>query len=206
MMEALFGALIGAVLGFFGSFSIWHFEHLRQRRIAKMQIAINVRHWMTRTLYLLQDAETGEDGVGGFFSWQLPDFRFEQSLEQVASVEDQMAVKIFKLIRKKDDANAEVESILEHADEGGRGRPPCYRIRADLILPAGRGSAPQPAKQAPKAARQVPMRRSSRSEAVRRLADRARPSRLIALALTVGAQDGRGRNPFGLTFRKPYDA
>jgi hypothetical protein len=117
MMEALFGALIGAVLGFFGSFSIWHFEHLRQRRIAKMQIAINVRHWMTRTLYLLQDAETGEDGVGGFFSWQLPDFRFEQSLEQVASVEDQMAVKIFKLIRKKDDANAEVESILEHADE-----------------------------------------------------------------------------------------
>jgi hypothetical protein len=43
-------------------------------------------------------------------------------------------------------------------------------------------------------------------EAVRHLADRARPSRLTALALTVGAQDGIGRNPFGLTFRKLYDA
>jgi hypothetical protein len=119
VIDNLLSAILGAGLAFFGSFWIWHLERLRQRRIAKMQIAINVRHWMTRTLYQMRDLQTfvGSEGAGGNLSLQLPDFRFERSLEQVALVEDQMAVKIFKLIREKDNSNAEVESAIEYADQ-----------------------------------------------------------------------------------------
>jgi hypothetical protein len=118
-MDVLLGTILGAALGFFGSFWIWRLERLRQRRIAKMQIAINIRHWMTVTFYQFQELQTylGSDGSGGSISTTLPDFRFEQSLEQVASVEDTMAVRIFKLIRKKDDANAEVDTIARYMDD-----------------------------------------------------------------------------------------
>jgi hypothetical protein len=52
-----------------------------------------------------------------------------------------MAVRIFKLIRKKDDANAEVESIAEHVDhdvalETFRGRSAQIWLRALLIYDA----------------------------------------------------------------------
>jgi hypothetical protein len=119
LLSAMFGAILGALLGFFGSFLIWRLERRRQRRIAKMLIAINVRHWMTRTLWQMKDLQTfvDSDGAGGDISLQIKDFRFEQSLEQVALVEDEMAVKIFKLIHKKDDANAEVEAAKAYADD-----------------------------------------------------------------------------------------
>jgi hypothetical protein len=49
------------------------------------------------------------------------------------------------------------------------------------------------------------MRRSSHSAAVRNSANLPGRGHLTALSLTVGAQDGKGRNRFGLPFRKPYD-
>ena len=62
-----------------------------------------------------------------------------------------------------------------------------------------------------KAARQIPMRSDCQSSppplrAAPGKRGRARPACLTALALTAGAQGGRGRNPFELTFRMSCDA
>jgi hypothetical protein len=57
------------------------------------------------------------DGQGGATYSELPKFRFEKSLEQVALLEHETAIKIFKLIHEKDNANAEVEATREYQDE-----------------------------------------------------------------------------------------
>ena len=130
---AFFGAGIGAALGFFGSYLIWWLERRRQRQIARMQIAINLRHWMTKTANQMYDIQNFEesDGAGGATYSKLANFRFEKSLEIVALVEHEMATKLFKLIRKKDDANAEVSSLVDNV--GGEEALDALRGRAAQI-------------------------------------------------------------------------
>ncbi len=116
---AVLGALIGAMLGFFGSYGIWWLERLRQRRAVRMQIAINLRRWMNRTLYQMYDIQTWVDseGRGGNIPAKIQNFRFERALEQVALLEHRMTVKIFKIIHGKDFANAEIEAEREYGDD-----------------------------------------------------------------------------------------
>jgi hypothetical protein len=113
---ALSSAVVGAILGVFGSYWL---ERRRQRRIARAQIVINLRRWMKRTLSQMYDIQTwvGSGGLGGNIYSKLPKFRFEKSLEQVALLEYSMAMKVFKLIHKKDDANAEAENAREYEDD-----------------------------------------------------------------------------------------
>ena len=112
---ALSSAIIGAFFGFFGSYLIWWFERRRQRHLARMQIVINLRRWLQRALYWMNDIQTlvGSHGAGGAFHTTLPSFRFEKSLEQAALLERQAAEKIFALIRKKDNANSAIEAEIE---------------------------------------------------------------------------------------------
>jgi hypothetical protein len=112
---ALSSAIVGALFGFFGSYWIWWLERRRQRRIAKMQIVINLRRWLQRTLYRMNDVQTwvGSHRAGGTVHTTLQNFRFEKSLEQVALLERQMAEEIFALIHKKDNANSAVEAEIE---------------------------------------------------------------------------------------------
>jgi hypothetical protein len=116
---ALLSAVIGAVHGCFGSYWIWWLERRRQRRIARMQVVINLRRWLQRTLYRMSDVQTwvGSDGAGGTLHTTLPSFRFEKSLEQVALLEHQMAAEIFELIHEKDNANTAVEAENEYGDD-----------------------------------------------------------------------------------------
>jgi hypothetical protein len=118
-MTALFSAALGAMLGFFGSFSIWWLERLRQRRIARMQVAINLRRWLQRALYRMSDVQTWVEsgGTGGTLHTTLQNFRFERSLEQVALLDHRTAARLFKLIRKKDGANSEIEAEIEYGDD-----------------------------------------------------------------------------------------
>jgi hypothetical protein len=116
---ALLSAVVGAVLGCFGSYWIWYLERQRQRHIAKMQIVINLRRWMKRTLYKILDIQTYETsgGSGGAKHFRIPNFRFEKSLEVIALLEHGMAENIFELIDDKDNANAEVQADIEYQDE-----------------------------------------------------------------------------------------
>jgi len=111
-------AALGALLGFFGSYGIWWLERQRQRRIARMQIVINLRRWMMRTMSLILDTQTwvDSDGHGGSTYSKLPNFRFEKSLEQVALMEHRTAMQVFKLIHKKDNANDEFGAAIEYED------------------------------------------------------------------------------------------
>jgi hypothetical protein len=116
---ALLSAVTGAVLGCFGSYWIWWLERRRQRRIARMQVVINLRRWLQRTLYRMSDVQTyiGSSGAGGTLHTTLSSFRFEKSLEQVALLEYQMAAEIFALIHEKDNANTAVEAEIEYGDD-----------------------------------------------------------------------------------------
>ena len=111
-------AFSSAALGFFGSYCIWLLEWRRRRQIARMQIVINLRHWMQRVLYQISDIQTHDNsgGAGGDIHSRLPNFRFEKSLEVIGLAGYKMATNIFNLIREKDNANAEVEAEIEYAD------------------------------------------------------------------------------------------
>lgn len=116
---ALSSAIVGALFGCFGSYWIWWMERRRQRHIARMQVVINLRRWLQRTLYRMSDVVTwvGSDGAGGALHTKLPNFRFEKSLEQVALLEHQMAAEIFELIHEKDNVNTAVEAEIEYGDD-----------------------------------------------------------------------------------------
>jgi hypothetical protein len=78
-----------------------------------------LRRWLKRTLYQMYDIQTwvGSDGAGGALYSKLPNFRFEKSLDQVALLEYPMVMKLFKLVHKKDDANAEAKNANEYEDD-----------------------------------------------------------------------------------------
>jgi len=109
-------AVLGALLGVFCSYWL---ERRRQRQIARAQIVIHLRRWLKRTLSQMYDIQTwvGSDGAGGALYSKLPNFRFEKSLDQVALLEYPMAMKLFKLAHKKDDANAEAKNAIEYEDD-----------------------------------------------------------------------------------------
>jgi hypothetical protein len=114
----LFSAVLGALLGCFGSYWLWHLERRRQRRIARKQVVINLRHWMKRSLDQVSDVRTYEDsgGAGGTQHSRIPNFRFEKSLEVIALLEPKVADRIFELIDDKDNANGEVQVDIEYQD------------------------------------------------------------------------------------------
>lgn len=116
---ALSSAVVGALFGCFGSYWIWWLERRRQRQIARMQIVINLRRWLQLMLYQISDINTwvDSDGSGGSIPQNILDFRFEESLEQVALLEHRMAMRIFKMIHKKDSANTEVDVEKEYGDD-----------------------------------------------------------------------------------------
>jgi hypothetical protein len=117
--EGVVGTILGTILGFCGSYLIVWLQRRQQRHIARMQIATNLRHWMKRIVWQMYEIRNwvSSDGQGGATYSELPKFRFEKSLEQVALLEHETAIKIFKLIHEKDNANAEVEATREYQDE-----------------------------------------------------------------------------------------
>ena len=120
VVGTILGTVVGAVLGFCGSYLILWLQRRRQRKIAKMQIANNLRHWMNCTAWQIYEIRNWDasGGQGGTTYSELPDFRFEKSLEPVALLERETAAKIFKLIHEKDDANTAVAGISAYHDEG----------------------------------------------------------------------------------------
>jgi hypothetical protein len=116
---SLASAFVGAILGAFGSYGIWWLERLRQRRVARMQIAISLRRWLKQTLLQLSETRThvDSDGAGGTLHSGLQSFHFEDLLDQVSLLEGPMTLKVFKLIHKKDAANDEVEAEHQYGDD-----------------------------------------------------------------------------------------
>src|SRR5580704_8278493 len=114
LVSAALGAVLGALLGFFGSLWIWWADRRRQRQIARKRIATNLRRWLRTVLGQMYDVRNfdSSDGHAGSEHGRIPDFLFEDSLEQVASVDYRTADKIFGLIHEKDDANDEIASAI----------------------------------------------------------------------------------------------
>jgi hypothetical protein len=115
LVSAALGAVLGALLGFFGSLWIWRADHHRQRQIARKRIATNLRRWIRTVLNQIYDIRNfdSSDGHAGREHAQIPSFLFEESLEQVASVDYRTADKLFGLIHEKDDANDEIDAEIE---------------------------------------------------------------------------------------------
>jgi hypothetical protein len=117
-MRDLLIAAFGAAVGFFGSFWLWWLDRRQQRDIARMLVATDLRLWIDRTLkqmYDMQNYESTDGNIGAQYT-QLSEFPFEESLERVAKADHATAMKIFKLIRQKNNANDE---IFHEADVTG---------------------------------------------------------------------------------------
>jgi hypothetical protein len=109
-MRDLLIAAFGAAIGFLGSFALWWLDRERQRHIARMLLATDLRQWIDRALtqmYEMKNYESTEGNIGTLYR-ELPDFRFEGSLERVAKADHIAAMRIFKLIRQKNNANDEI--------------------------------------------------------------------------------------------------
>jgi hypothetical protein len=109
-MTEFLSAFFGAVLGFFGSVSLWWVDRRRQRVVARMIVATDLRQWVDRASAEMADMRNwgNSDGAIGATHGQLPEFPFEKSLERVGTVDYGLALKIFELIRQKDSANVEI--------------------------------------------------------------------------------------------------
>jgi hypothetical protein len=118
-MTELLIAAFGAAIGFLGSFWLWWLDRRQQRHIARMLVATDLRHWIDRTvtqMYEMQNYGSSDGNMGTLYS-QLSEFPFEESLERVAKADHVTAIKIFKLIRQKNDANNEIS--FENEISGG---------------------------------------------------------------------------------------
>jgi hypothetical protein len=104
--------VVGAILGFAGGSLLQSIQKRRQRQLARMQVATNLRHWMNRVLGRVYNTINWADSDGqvGIANTEIPDFRFESALEQVALLDRKMAKRIFDLVHRKDDLNSEAEA------------------------------------------------------------------------------------------------
>jgi hypothetical protein len=84
-----------------------------------MRIALNLRHWINSVLSQMHDVHNWEssDRHAGAAHFEIPDFLFETSLEQVASVDYRTAMEIFGVIHRKDDATDEISHFIEFGDD-----------------------------------------------------------------------------------------
>ena len=116
-MNELWSAAFGAVLGASFSVGLWWLDRIRQRKIARISLATDLRHWVNRTLsqmYDMRNYDSSDGNLGTLYS-ELSEFRFEKSLDRVASIDYPTAMKILRLVRQKDDAN---DAIAFQADVG----------------------------------------------------------------------------------------
>jgi hypothetical protein len=136
-MTELLIAAFGAAVGFLGSFWLWWLDRRQQRHIARMLVATDLRYWIDRTLKQMNDMQnygSSEGNIGVLYS-ELSEFPFEKSLERVANADHITAMKIFKLIRQKNNANDEIafeDDVVggEEAAELWRGRCAQVWLRA----------------------------------------------------------------------------
>jgi hypothetical protein len=112
----LFCTVLGAIIGFGASCFIQWRQNLAQRKIARMQVATNLRHWMTRVLWAIYETRNWDstEGQGGTRFGEIPKFRFEKALTQVSLLEPETAKTIFGLIHRKDDANTAIKGTAEY--------------------------------------------------------------------------------------------
>lgn len=116
-MNELWSAAFGAVLGALATGGFWWFDRIGQQKIARMTLATDLRYWIGRTLsqmYDMQNWDSTEGNIGAYYN-VISDFRFEKSLDRVASVDYPTAMKVLRLVRQKDDAN---DKIAFEADVG----------------------------------------------------------------------------------------
>lgn len=133
LLIAALGGIIGAVIGFLGSLFLWWRDRSQQQHIARMVVATDLRLWIDRTLaqmYEMRNYESTEGNIGTLYS-NLSKLPFEESLERVAKVDPITAMKIFKLIRKKNNANDEIN--FENDVVGGEEAVELWRYRCAQV-------------------------------------------------------------------------
>jgi hypothetical protein len=110
---------LGAIFGLCGNFIVERWRSLKQRKISRMQVATNLRHWMNRAVGRVYETITWveSDGAGGGKYKEVPNFRFENSLEQVSLLDGKTARRVFTLIHAKDEVNDEIEGECEYGDD-----------------------------------------------------------------------------------------
>jgi hypothetical protein len=111
--------VVGAVLAFASNRVLQGMQRRNQRRLAMMQVATNLRHWMNRVRMRVEHTINWDssEGHGGIAYTEIPEFRFESSLEQVALLDRKTAKRVFDLIHRKDDVNSGIEATSEYQSE-----------------------------------------------------------------------------------------
>src|SRR5262245_40119807 len=115
VLGTLIGTMIGAVLSFLSAFYLHRVQTKRQLRIARMCVTNDLRHWLSsvdRTMDEVKNFEMSDGNVGSLHE-ELPDFRFEATLDQVALLDSKTASKLFDVIADKNDTNIEVGLTTE---------------------------------------------------------------------------------------------
>jgi hypothetical protein len=112
MVTELLGPLVNIIQNCLGLYS--------HRRQAEIQIASDLRQWMSRCEEMVSDIDTWQnsDRAGGSAYYELPEFSFENSMDLVAKLDKKNSVSILDLIHNKNDANTVISAAIDHwADE-----------------------------------------------------------------------------------------
>ena len=116
-INVLLGVALSAPIAYF----IWRsYRRWQQGRhlVAVMEIATQLRAWLTSSVRLVDEIERHESGEKGEAPsvLQLPDFPFEANLHRVSALPPAMAAKIFTLIHERDALRNAMAFTLETAD------------------------------------------------------------------------------------------
>jgi len=115
----LSGVVVGAILSFcITGYYQWQ-KNRTERKIARMQVASNLRRWMREMAWRFEQTKLVDDSDShaGTLHTEIPDFHFETSLAHVSALETKTAIKLLNLIHTKDTANIEVKWSAELADD-----------------------------------------------------------------------------------------
>jgi len=115
----LLGTTLGGAISFCTSYFYWSRQSRQHQRSAAMQVATNLRHWINIVCERILETANhiSSDGAGGHLYSDVPDFRFENNLDLVSSLNSKVAKNVFDLLQKKATLTSTVRSTSEY--EGG---------------------------------------------------------------------------------------
>jgi hypothetical protein len=122
LSQGVLGTLSGTVLGAMLTFGItflnqWQ-QSRKQRRIATMHVASNLRCWMREMSWRMEQTKLSvvSEGNAGTPYGEIPGFQFETSLATISLLPRTTAIKLFGLIHEKDATNISINWCIELED------------------------------------------------------------------------------------------
>ena len=112
---AVIGTITGAIVVSATNLGIQWWQRRQQRQIATMRVAIELRHWLNDVVTRMFDRRNcvESDGNVGTEYREMPNFRFEDSLDNALVLNRRIATDILDLIHQKDSNNSIIYEVIE---------------------------------------------------------------------------------------------